>query len=79
LLVLVKWKARNRMKVSELIAELKNYEGCEGVQIGHNSTEREMVERDVVIKTMRTKTIPQHHLEYEIFVQYGDVVIATNF
>jgi len=26
---------------------------------------------------MRTKTIPQYHLEYEIYVQYGNVVIAT--
>jgi len=67
------------MKVSELIAELKNYESCEGDPDTDPYAFQEEEERDVVIKTMRTKTIPQYHLEYEIFVQYGDVVIATNF
>jgi hypothetical protein len=74
------------MKVSELIAELKNYEGCEGfpdtdpmaLRTGGNLDKaKRKVERDVLIKTMRTKTIPQYHSEYEIYVQYGDVVIET--
>tara|TARA_B110001454_G_scaffold171281_1_gene161959 strand:+ start:199 stop:423 length:225 start_codon:yes stop_codon:yes gene_type:complete len=65
------------MKVSELIEELKLYEGCEGFPDTDPYAFQEEEERDVVIKTMRTKTIPQYHLEYEIYVHYGDVVINT--
>ena len=65
------------MKVSELIAELKNYESCEGASDTDPCAFQEEGEMDVVVKTMRTKTIPQCHPEYEIYVQYGNVVIAT--
>ena len=51
-----------RMQVNDLIKELKDYD-----DLG----------MDVILKTMRTKTIPQYHLECEIYVQYGNVVIAT--
>tara|TARA_R110000744_G_scaffold110434_1_gene208314 strand:- start:6515 stop:6742 length:228 start_codon:yes stop_codon:yes gene_type:complete len=50
------------MKVDELIKELKD---CADLGM------------DVIVKTMRTKTIPQYHLECEIYVQ-GEVVVIES-